>query len=86
MFEIKAPVISGIVKVQGADKEPDAHPQEGDFYLAQVETTPQGLALLAGLKVQPGMAGDGIFKAGERSPVRDLRKPPSDKTARAFKE
>jgi protease secretion system membrane fusion protein len=86
MSEIKAPVISGIVKVLGADKEPDAHPQEGDFYLAQVETTPQGLALLAGLKVQPGMAGDGMFKASERSFMRYRLKPPSDKTVRAFKK
>jgi protease secretion system membrane fusion protein len=80
------PVIPGIVKVLGADKEPGANPQEGDFYLAQVETTPQGLALLAGLKVQPGMAVDVIFKAGERSFMSYLLKPLSDKTARAFKE
>ena len=80
------PVIPGIVKVLGADKEPGATPQEGDFYLAQVETTPEGLALLGGLKVQPGMAVDVIIKAGERSFMSYLLKPLSDKTARAFKE
>jgi protease secretion system membrane fusion protein len=80
------PVIPGIVKVLGADKEPSTNPQEGDFYLAQVETTPEGLALLAGLKVQPGMAVDVIIKAGERSFMSYLLKPLSDKTARAFKE
>jgi len=80
------PVIPGIVKVLGADKEPGANPQEGDFYLAHVETTPEGLALLAGLKVQPGMAVDVIIKSGERSFMSYLLKPLSDKTARAFKE
>lgn len=80
------PVIPGIVKVLGADKEPGANPQEGEFYLAQVETTPQGLAMLAGLKVQPGMSVDVIIKAGERSFMSYLLKPLSDKTARAFKE
>ena len=80
------PVIPGVVKVLGADKEPGANPQDGDFYLAQVETTPEGLALLAGLKVQPGMAVDVIIKAGERSFMSYLLKPLSDKTARAFKE
>lgn len=80
------PVIPGIVKVLGADKEPAANPQEGDFYLAQVETTPEGLAMLAGLKVQPGMSVDVIVKSGERSFMSYLLKPLSDKTARAFKE
>lgn len=80
------PVIPGVVKVLGADKEPGANPQEGEFYLAQVETTPEGLAMLAGLKVQPGMSVDVIIKAGERSFMSYLLKPLSDRTARAFKE
>jgi hypothetical protein len=32
------------------------------------------------------MAGDGMFKASERSFMRYRLKPPSDKTVRAFKE
>jgi len=80
------PVIPGVVKVLGADKEPGTNPQEGEFYLAQVETTPEGLALLGDLKVQPGMSVDVIIKAGERSFMSYLLKPLSDKTARAFKE
>jgi len=80
------PIIPGVVKVLGADKEPGANPQDGDFYLAQVEATPEGLTLLDGLKVQPGMAVDVIIKSGERSFMSYLLKPLSDKTARAFKE
>jgi protease secretion system membrane fusion protein len=38
------PIIPGVVKMIGADKEPGTNPQEGEFYLAQVETTKEGLA------------------------------------------
>lgn len=79
------PVIPGIVKVVGADKEPSTNPQDGDFYLAQVETTKEGLELLNGLKVQPGMSVDVVIKAGERSFMSYLLKPLTDKLARAFK-
>ncbi|PUE11075.1 hypothetical protein B9Z51_01745 [Limnohabitans sp. T6-5] len=84
--QVTTPVIPGVVKVVGADKEPATNPQEGEFYLAQVETTPEGIALLAGLKVQPGMSVDVVIKAGERSFMSYLLKPLSDKMARAFKD
>lgn len=80
------PVIPGVVKVLGADKEPGANPQEGEFYMAQVETTKEGLDMLAGLKVQPGMPVDVVIKAGERSFMSYLLKPLTDKMARAFKD
>lgn len=80
------PVIPGVVKVLGADKEAGANAQEGEFYLAQVETTKEGLARLTGLKVQPGMPVDVVIKAGERSFMSYLLKPLSDKMARAFKD
>ena len=80
------PVIPGVVKVLGADKEPGATPQEGEFYMAQVETTKEGLDMLAGLKVQPGMPVDVVIKAGERSFMSYLLKPLTDKMARAFKD
>ena len=80
------PVVVGIVKTIGADKEPSTNPNEGDFYLAQVETTPEGLAKLHGLKVQAGMPVDVVIKSGERSFMSYLLKPLSDKMARAFKD
>ena len=79
------PVIPGIVKVVGADKEPAANPNEGEHYLAQVEATVDGIALLDGLKVQPGMPVDVVIKSGERTFMSYLLKPLTDKTARAFK-
>lgn len=80
------PVIPGVVKVVGADKEPAANPNEGEFYLAQVETTKEGLDRLGNLKVQPGMPVDVVIKAGERSFMSYLLKPLTDKMARAFKD
>ena len=79
------PVIPGRVTVLGADKEPSQNPSE-EFYLAQVETTKEGVQLLAGLKVQPGMPVDVVIKAGERTFMSYLLKPLTDKMARAFKD
>jgi len=80
------PVIPGRISVVGADKEPGDGGKEGEFYVAQVETTKEGLDLLGGLKVQPGMPVDVVIKAGERSFMSYLLKPLTDKTARAFKD
>lgn len=80
------PVIPGVVKVVGADKEPGANPSDADFYLALVETTKEGLDRLGSLKVQPGMPVDVVIKAGERTFMSYLLKPLTDKMARAFKD
>lgn len=81
------PVIPGIVKLVGADKQPDPKggPGAADFYLAQVEATKEGLEMLGNLKIQPGMPVDVIFKTGERSFLSLLAKPLTDKMAKAFK-
>ncbi len=83
--QVTTPVVPGIVKVVGADKETGTNPQD-EFYLAQVETTKEGIEMLAGLKVQPGMSVDVVIKAGERSFMSYLLKPLTDKMARAFKD
>jgi membrane fusion protein, protease secretion system len=80
------PVIPGIVKLVGADKMPDPGGNKSqDFYLAQVEATPEGLKQLGDLKIQPGMPVDIIFKTGERSFLSYLFKPLSDRFAGSFK-
>ena len=79
------PVVQGIVKTVGADKEPGANANEpGEFYLAQVEVTPEGLKELGALKIQPGMSVDVIVKSGTRSFMSYLLKPLTDKAAQAF--
>jgi protease secretion system membrane fusion protein len=80
------PVISGKVVLVGADKLPAAPggPQ-GEFYLAKVEATKEGMAELGNLQIQPGMTVDVIFKTGERTFMSYLFKPISDRFARSFK-
>ena len=80
------PVIPGIVKLVGADKMPDPGGNKSqDFYLAQVEATPEGLKQLGDLRIQPGMPVDIIFKTGERTFLGYLFKPLSDSFAGSFK-
>jgi len=79
------PVIEGTVKLIGADKMPAPEGSGGgEFYLAQVEATQEGLKDLGNVKIQPGMPVDAIFKTGERTFMSHLLKPLSDKFARAF--
>jgi protease secretion system membrane fusion protein len=80
------PVVEGVVQVIGADKEPVTSPTEGDYYLAQVAVTSQGMERLGDLKIQPGMPVDVVIKSGERSFMSYLLKPLTDKMAIAFKQ
>ena len=80
------PVVEGTVKLVGADKLPPKDNQQYEYYLAQIETTKEGLEMLGQLKVQPGMPVDVVVKTGERSFVSYLLKPLADKLAKAFKD
>jgi len=80
------PVIPGTVTLVGADKQPAAAQGETDFFMATVETTAEGLALLGANKIHPGMPVEVIIKTGERSFMTYLLKPLSDRVARSFKE
>ena len=80
------PVIPGRITLVGADKITGTNPQQGEFYLAQVETTAEGLKLLGDKLVQPGMPVEVIVKTGERSFFSYLIKPLSDRFARSFKD
>lgn len=80
------PVIPGTVTLVGADKQPASSQTGMEFYLAQVETTKEGLELLGANKIQPGMPVEVIVKTGERSFMTYLLKPLTDRLARSFKE
>ena len=60
------------------------HP--ADYYLGQIETTAEGLKLLDGKNIQPGMPVEVVIKQGERSFLSYLFKPISDRMARSFKD
>lgn len=79
------PVVPGRVIVVGADRiKPDG--SQDEYYLAQVEVTPEGAKMLRSLAVQPGMPVDVIVKTGERSFMDYLAKPITDRFAHALKE
>jgi protease secretion system membrane fusion protein len=81
------PTIPGIVKLIGADRRPNDTPAtDDDNYLAQIEATPEGMAKLGTLKVQPGMPVDVVFKTGERTFFSYLLKPLLDKLAKGFQD
>lgn len=84
------PVIHGTVKSVGVDKQkakPGEEVKEAeDYYLAQVETTPEQLRALGDHQLRPGMPADVIVKRGERTFMSYLLKPLTDKYARAFKD
>jgi protease secretion system membrane fusion protein len=81
------PVIPGTVKMVGADRLPaTSREQPFEYYLAQIETTPEGARLLGQHKVQAGMPVDVVIKTGERSFISYLFKPLSDRFAHAFME
>ena len=80
------PVIEGELKVVGADKIAGTAPSEPEYYMAQIQTTPEGLQKLGQLQVQPGMPVDVVIKSGERTFMSYLLKPLTDKLALAFKQ
>ena len=79
------PVIPGVVKLIGADKVKGEGGKD-EYYLGQIEVTPEGKKKLGSLAVQPGMQADVIIKTGERSFVSYFMKPITDRFARALKE
>jgi protease secretion system membrane fusion protein len=80
------PVITGELKIVGADKQQGLTAQDPEFYMAQIQTTLEGQERLGNLKVQPGMPVDVVIKSGHRSLVSYILKPLSDKFATAFKQ
>lgn len=84
------PVIPGTVMMVGADKQvkTDNHDSTAppEYYLAQIETTEEGLQLLGEKSIQPGMPVDIIIKTGERTFISYILKPLSDRFAISFKE
>lgn len=78
------PVIPGTVQLVGADKLTD--PNAGEYYLAQVQVTDAGNALLKDKQIQPGMPVEVVVKTGERTFITYLTKPLSDRMARSFKD
>ena len=71
------PVVPGVVRLVGADKLTEQNGAE--YYLAQVETTPEGLRLLGENRIQAGMPAEIVVKVGDRSFMSYLVKPLTDR-------
>jgi membrane fusion protein, protease secretion system len=81
------PVIPGTVKMVGADRlVSNTKDQAQEYYLAQIETTPEGSKRLGEKQIQAGMPVDVIIKTGERTFASYLVKPIADRFTKAFKE
>lgn len=81
------PTVPGMVKYISADRRPnETATVDDDYYLAQIEATPEGMSKLGSLKIQPGMPVDVIFKTGERTFLSYLFKPLTDKLAKGFQD
>lgn len=81
------PVVPGIVRLVGADRLPPKPPRfPEEYYLAQVETTPEGIDMLEENQIVTGMPVEVVVKNGERTFLSYIFKPLADRFARSFKE
>jgi protease secretion system membrane fusion protein len=85
--KITTPVIPGVIRLVGADRLPPDPPKFiEEYFLIQVETTPESLVLLGQHQIVAGMPVEVIVKGGERSFMSYMLKPLFDRFARSFKE
>lgn len=81
----KTPKIPGTVTLVSADRLVDKTSGE-PYYLMQVTVTPQGMELLKGDDIKPGMPVEVFVKTGERSLLSYLFKPILDRARTSLTE
>ncbi|EJT83920.1 HlyD family type I secretion membrane fusion protein [Pseudomonas putida S11] len=81
----KTPNIPGRVKTISADRLMDEESKQ-PYYLAQVEVTQDGMALLGSNHIRPGMPATVTIKTGERNLLSYLLKPMLERVDASFKE
>ena len=81
----KTPKIPGTVTLLSADRLVDKTSGE-PYYLMQVTVTPQGMELLKGDDIKPGMPVEVFVKTGERSLLSYLFKPILDRARTSLTE
>jgi protease secretion system membrane fusion protein len=83
------PTVPGRLIKVGTDKQVPDKMKYGEpdfeYYLALVETTPEGMQMLGKLNIQPGMPVDVVIKTGTRSFLSYMIKPITDRVIWAFK-
>jgi protease secretion system membrane fusion protein len=85
--QITTPVIPGLVKLVGADRLPPLPPLfPQEYFLAQIETTPEAQQQLREKSIVAGMPVEVVIKRGERTFMTYLVKPLTDRFAASFKD
>lgn len=85
--QITTPVIPGLVKLVGADRLPPLPPLfPQEYFLAQIETTPEGQQQLREKSIVAGMPVEVVIKRGERTFMTYLVKPLTDRFTASFKD
>jgi protease secretion system membrane fusion protein len=84
---ITTPVIPGVVRLVGADRLPPLPPLfPQEYFLAQIETTPEGQQQLREKSIVAGMPVEVVIKRGERTFMTYLVKPLTDRLTASFKD
>ncbi|WP_236574600.1 HlyD family type I secretion periplasmic adaptor subunit [Pseudomonas sp. OF001] len=81
----QTPSIPGRVLTVSADRLIDEESRQ-PFYLAQIEVTTEGMAMLGANRIRAGMPASVTIRTGERNLLSYLLKPLLDRVASSFKE
>lgn len=76
---------AGRVLTVSADRLIDEESRQ-PFYLAQIEVTTEGMAMLGANRIRAGMPASVTIRTGERNLLSYLLKPLLDRVASSFKE
>lgn len=82
----QTPTIPGRVLTVSADRLLSDDNERKPYYLAQVEVTPAGMALLGANHIRAGMPASVTIRTGERNLLSYLLKPLLDRVEHSFKE
>lgn len=83
--QAKTPNIPGKVLTVSGDRLVDEITKM-PYYRAQVEITPEGVEMLSGNQIRPGMPASVTIRTGERTMLNYLLKPFLDRLDKSFKE
>lgn len=81
----QTPVVNGQVVMVSPDRITDPNSRQ-PYYLARVQVSDSGMAILKGKSLVPGMPAEVLVNTGERTALDYFIKPLIDAIARSFKE
>lgn len=82
--QMNTPKIPGVLQSVSADRLVDE--RQGPYYKVRVQVSPDGMRILGGNKIRPGMPVEVFVITGERTMMSYLLKPLVDRTRSALRE